>query len=214
MQYPEIQKKAQQEIDAVVGTDRLPSFDDRRDLPYVDALVKELFRWNPVLPMGFPRVAGCDDIYDGMFIPKNTMLIPNVWLFTRDEAYFKQAEMFNPERFLGPEPEMDPRTLMFGFGRRMCAGRELADKSVFLTIAMVLAVFDIRKPTRSDGSPIEQSLTFTTGVIVKPNEFGCDVEPRNAKAEHLVRSVEEEHPWGDSDAAKLADTKWNNQIAN
>lgn len=216
MQYPEIQKKAQQEIDTAVGTDRLPSFYDRRALPYVDAIVKEVFRWNPVLPMGFPRIASCDDIYDGMFIPKGTMLIPNVWLFLHDEAYFKEPETFKPERFLGPEPEMDPRTMMFGFGRRMCAGRELADKSVFLTIAMVLAAFDIRKPNRVDGSPIEQSPGFTTGVMIKPNNFECDVCVRNVKAEHLVRSavaeLEEEHNRpsyrGESDAAKLAAIEW------
>lgn len=216
MQYPEIQKKAQQEIDTVVGTDRLPSFDDRRALPYVDAIVKEVFRWNPVLPMGFPRIASCDDIYDGMFIPKGTMLIPNVWLFLHDEAYFKEPETFKPERFLGPAPEMDPRTMMFGFGRRMCAGRELADKSVFLTIAMVLAAFDIRKPSsKVDGSPIEQSPGFTTGVMIKPNDFECDVRVRNVKTEHLVRSAvepEEEHTGrsslGENDAAKLAAIKW------
>ena len=50
--YPEVQKKAQAEIDAVVGPDRLPSFSDRNSLPYIEALVKEIQRWNVVAPTG------------------------------------------------------------------------------------------------------------------------------------------------------------------
>ena len=208
MLLPDIQKKAQEEIDMVVGTDRLPSFEDRASLPYVDAIVKEVFRWHPILPMLFPHVSSSDDIYNGMFIPKGTLLIPNVWLFLHDEANYKEPALFNPERYLGPEPEMDPRTMCFGFGRRICAGRELADKSVFLTIAMVLATFNIRKPIGADGHVIEPTPSFTTGVISKPNDFECDIKPRSAKAEHLIRTVEEDHPWGESDAAKLAGVQW------
>lgn len=50
--HPEIQRRAQQEIDRVVGTDRLPAFSDRENLPYIDALIKETLRWHPVLPLG------------------------------------------------------------------------------------------------------------------------------------------------------------------
>lgn len=79
MVFPEVQRKAQEEIDRVVGSDRLPGFEDREDLPYIDALVKEVLRWHPVAPMGLPHQTTADDIYEGHFIPKGAMLMPNIW---------------------------------------------------------------------------------------------------------------------------------------
>jgi hypothetical protein len=93
--FPEVLKKAQAEIDAVVGNDRLPSFSDRENLPYVDALVKEVFRWHSVAPTGenfagkpwmtddlFLGVAHRvmeDDVHEGYFIPRGALIIANIW---------------------------------------------------------------------------------------------------------------------------------------
>jgi cytochrome P450 len=77
--YPEVQRKAQEEIDRVVGTRRLPSFDDRGNLPYVEAIVKEVLRWHPVAPMGLPHMTTDDIIFDGYLIPKGALIIPNIW---------------------------------------------------------------------------------------------------------------------------------------
>ena len=77
--YPEAQKKAQQEIDSVVGTGRLPEFTDRPSLPYVNALIKELLRWNPPLPMGIPHGVVADDEYDGYLIPAGAAVFVNLW---------------------------------------------------------------------------------------------------------------------------------------
>ena len=85
--YPEVQAKAQAEIDFVIGSDRLPHFDDRAQLPYVDAILRELVRWNPVVPLGkfgemsvfviaayhltgIPHATSGDDVYEGYYIPK------------------------------------------------------------------------------------------------------------------------------------------------
>jgi cytochrome P450 len=76
---PEVQKRAQEEIDRVVGTDRLPTVADRENLPYVDAVVKEVLRWHPVAPMGLPHRSTEDDICNGYLIPKGAMLFANVW---------------------------------------------------------------------------------------------------------------------------------------
>ncbi len=77
--YPEVQLKARQEIDRVVGTHRLPTLEDRPNLPYVEAVVKEAFRWHPIAPMGLPHVSAADDTCNGYFIPKGAMLLPNIW---------------------------------------------------------------------------------------------------------------------------------------
>lgn len=77
--YPEVQRKAQMEIDQVIGTDRLPGFQDRQNLPYIDAMVKEVLRWHPVAPMGLPHMTTEDDIYKGYLIPKGAYLLPNIW---------------------------------------------------------------------------------------------------------------------------------------
>lgn len=77
--HPEVQKRAQEEIDRVVGTDRLPTFEDREKLPYVEALYLETLRWNPVAPLGLPHVPIEDSMYQGHLIPKGAILMANCW---------------------------------------------------------------------------------------------------------------------------------------
>ena len=76
---PSVQKKAQEELDRVVGSARLPVFEDRRALPYVNALLKEVLRWHIVLPIGLPHRAVADDEYNGYLIPAGTIILTNVW---------------------------------------------------------------------------------------------------------------------------------------
>jgi len=95
--HPEIQQKARAEIDAVVGRDRLPDFSDRGSMPFMDCILKEVLRWKPVTPLGVPHATTDNDIYRGMFIPKNTTVLPNVWAMLHD------PEEFIPERFLQTE---------------------------------------------------------------------------------------------------------------
>ncbi|KAG1745654.1 cytochrome P450 [Suillus lakei] len=146
--FPDVQRKAQAEIDAVVGPDRLPSFADRNSLPYTEALVTEVLRWNVVFPTGFSHCVAEDDIHDGYFIPKGSLIFPNIWSMLNDPRTYANPSQFNPERFLandGKEPETEPRTMCFGFGRRICPGLHLADASIWISTVMSLAVFDISK---------------------------------------------------------------------
>jgi len=99
--YPEAQARAQSELDKVVGRARLPTFADYPHLPYIRAMVKEVLRWGPILPLAAPHVSTEDDWYEGMFIPKGTMCIPNVWHMHRDpQIYGEDAAHFNPARYL------------------------------------------------------------------------------------------------------------------
>ena len=77
--FPDIQRQAQEEIDRVIGTDRLPTMEDRARLPFVNAVLKESLRWHPVAPMGIPHMSSEDDFYEGYFIPKGSLIMPNIW---------------------------------------------------------------------------------------------------------------------------------------
>lgn len=79
MLYPEVQRKAREEIDRVVGTDRLPNCADRENLPYINAVQKEVMRWHTTAAMSLTHRADEDDVLDGYFIPKGALLIPNAW---------------------------------------------------------------------------------------------------------------------------------------
>jgi cytochrome P450 len=77
--FPEIQKKAQEEIDHIVGGNRLPAFADKLSLPYITCIVWESLRWNPVTPLGVAHCLTEDDEYNGYRIPKGSTVLPNVW---------------------------------------------------------------------------------------------------------------------------------------
>ncbi|KAF7374575.1 Cytochrome p450 [Mycena sanguinolenta] len=114
--HPDIQKKAQTEIDTVIGTDRLPEFEDRPSLPFVEALYRELMRWKPVTPLGNPRASTADDVYNGYFIPKGTTVISNIWAMTRDESIYPEPERFNPDRFFTADGKLDDEDTVLAFG--------------------------------------------------------------------------------------------------
>ena len=145
--FPEVQSRAQAELDAVVGRGRLPTFADAPRLPYVWAIIKEVLRWRPALRFGLPHASAEDDWYEGMFIPKGATYIANVWQCNHDRAVFgDDADEFRPERHLGDDGEPIPGPketnqeghVSFGFGRRVCVGRHLANESLFIHTARIL----------------------------------------------------------------------------
>jgi len=119
---PKAMKKAQEELDRVVGKGELPDFSHKDNLPYIDALVKEVLRWSPPLPVAFPNRAMQDDVYRGYFIPKGTTVIQNIWAVFRDPNVYPDPEAFNPDRFLKDEKidplVFNPEDRVFGTGRR------------------------------------------------------------------------------------------------
>jgi cytochrome P450 len=79
MLHPEVQAKARDEIDRVIGPTRLPNFEDRKDLPYVEMVVWETFRWHPVGPLALPHMTTAEDVCEGYLIPAGALVIPNIW---------------------------------------------------------------------------------------------------------------------------------------
>ncbi|EFZ04142.2 Cytochrome P450 CYP620C3 [Metarhizium robertsii ARSEF 23] len=202
--FPAIQKKAKDEIDLIIGVSRLPQLEDRDKLPYVSALVKETLRWLPVAPSGATHTTDEAFDYNGYYIPKGANLMPAVWWFLHDPQTYSDPSAFDPDRYLEPRNEPDPASEAFGYGRRICPGRYLADESLFLTISRLLAVFDINKAVDKRGEEIVPEINITPGLIGHPREFPYIIKPRSAKHVDLIRSIEVDHPWEEGDAGLLS----------
>ncbi|PCD19046.1 hypothetical protein FGRA07_05851 [Fusarium graminearum] len=153
--YPDVQKRAQEEIDRVVGHSRLPSFADKANLPYINSIAQEALRWHTLAPMGFPHMTTENDIYKGYFIPKNILLFPAVASITHDPDVYHDPMAFKPERYSEPYSEPSPADVVFGFGRRACPGKWIAEQTMFLIIAQTLATFNIEKDLDKDGREID-----------------------------------------------------------
>ncbi|RPD55979.1 cytochrome P450 [Lentinus tigrinus ALCF2SS1-6] len=194
---PEVQQKAREELDRVVGAHRLPDYCDNAALPYITAIVKETLRWQPVAPLALPHMVTEDDIYDGYFIPKGSLVIGNAWAILHDETVYPEPSKFNPDRFLypdgSPNPNVrDPSVAAFGFGRRKCPGRFLAVESLWLAIANILAVYEIGKAIGEDGQEITPAGDYVNGVMCFPKAFACAVRPRSKEHGALVLDLDDE----------------------
>ncbi|TFK18376.1 O-methylsterigmatocystin oxidoreductase [Coprinopsis marcescibilis] len=188
--HPEVQRKAQAAIDAVTGGDRLPIPADIDDIPYLEALVKEVTRWFTVSPLGVPHLSSEDEEFNGYFIPKGTLLMANSWAILHDPEVFQNPHEFRPERYLKDgkiDPTvLDPDLTAFGFGRRICPGRYIGKVILKFTVASVLSVFDIVPAKDANGNDIAPVLEQSTEVITSLKPYQCDVKPRSAKHAALL----------------------------
>ncbi|VDC00549.1 unnamed protein product [Peniophora sp. CBMAI 1063] len=191
--YPETQRRAQKELDAVVGRARVPTFADTANLPYICAMVREVVRWRPVTPLGIPHVSTEDDCYEGYVIPKGTIVCANVWELNRDpEAFGANADDFNPERYLdekgkllpSPMGTKDDGSYTFGFGRRICVGRHVANDSLFIDIATCLWAFSF---VNFDVQKLDANGYIDEGTIIVPRPFEVDIKPRFPEAIEILR---------------------------
>ncbi|KAK5275755.1 hypothetical protein LTR40_012544, partial [Exophiala xenobiotica] len=141
--------------------------------------------------------------------PKTGKLITHVAqnkYFTHDPQSYHDPMSFKPERFLssnGHTPEPDPHMYVFGFGRRICPGKILADNALYLTIAQSLAVFRIGKAVDQGKKEIEPEVKFQPGVVSHPVPYRNTIKPRSAHHEELIRKIENMYPWQESDAKTL-----------
>ena len=190
--HPEIQRKAQVQMDEVVGSDRLPSFEDRNQLPYLDHIVQETLRWCPVSPIGLPHRSIQHDDYNGMFIPKGSYVYANARAMTHDDRIYTNPDEFDPDRFIptseGGRGEPYPQG-QFGFGRRVCVGRHLAEASVWIVVACILATMHIEKVIDEDGHEITPDIELTNGLTSHPKYFECRIRARSQRCVELISAL-------------------------
>ncbi|KAF5315299.1 hypothetical protein D9619_007187 [Psilocybe cf. subviscida] len=205
---PDVVDKAQTELDAVVGRDRLPNYGDHDSLPYIEAIVREVLRWRPVLPLSPPHSTKGDDVYKGYFIPKGAVIMTNVWAISRNEEKYKDPESFNPNRFFDADGNLndDDSNYIFGFGRRICPGRHMAratvrfsssryspqrltDAQLWLSMACILALFDIGKAKDEQGNDIPITGEYTDSLVSHCMEHQCSIVPRFPETEGLIKEV-------------------------
>jgi len=187
--HPNIQEKAQAEIDRVVGSERLPTFADRKDLPYIDAILKETLRIHPILPMSLPYKALEEYSYRGWIIPKDAIIMANIWAITQDPARYPSPQEFIPERYIDQPGTLDPANLTFGLGRRVCPGQYIADAMLWMTMATVLATSTMSKARDENGVEITPALEYTGGTLSEPVHFPYKIKPRSAMAASLIRAA-------------------------
>ncbi|KAJ6531004.1 cytochrome P450 [Mycena vulgaris] len=195
--YSDVQMAAQKELDAVVGNERLPDISDRAQLPYVDALCKEVFAMARLPRRRAYHIAPAKISFITEVTVRSLCSSQRTrWLLrifgkmTHDPERYANPMAFNPTRFIATDTkkaEPDPAGMCFGFGRRICPGKLLADTALFMTCSAILATFNISK-ARENGVFVEPHLGQTAGTVSHVFPFKCSVQPRSARALELIRS--------------------------
>ncbi|KAF3693289.1 Cytochrome P450 2F3 [Channa argus] len=148
IKYPEAQERMQQEIDTVVGQERCPCMEDRKSLPFTDAVLHEIQRLMDIVPMSLPHYTLQDISFRGYTIPKDTLIIPLLHSVLREEKYWTTPWSFNPQHFLDENSNFkkNPAFLPFSTGKRSCVGESLARMEIFLFLASLLQHFTFSCP--------------------------------------------------------------------
>jgi len=142
---PNVAERLQKEIDSVVPRDRLPSLYDRKNMPYLEATILELFRYRTIFPITVPYMATCDTQVGAYDVRKDTTILVNLWAAHMDPLVWKDPENFRPERFLDDEMNIINQDLVivFSLGKRACLGEVLARQETFLFLSAILQQFNI-----------------------------------------------------------------------
>ncbi|XP_068100630.1 cytochrome P450 2K4-like [Hyperolius riggenbachi] len=177
MKYPEIQKKVREEIQAHIKPGEMPTVDDRRKMPYTDAVIHEVQRFCNIAPMNVPHATTKDVYFQGHHIPKDTAVIPLLTSVLYDKTQWEKPYEFNPNHFLDGSGKFVRRDafMPFSAGRRICAGEGLAKMELFLFFTGLLQTFTFHPPPGVSREDLD--LTPETGFILMPLPYLLCAKP-------------------------------------
>lgn len=200
--FPDAQAYAHEELSRVVGDYRLPSFDDEEALPFIRATVKEVLRIRPVTNIGTPHYTTDDVVYKNFVIPKNTIVSICQYALHFDPMKWTDPETFNPRRYLSYPLKAgayaaaaDPNSrdqFNFGAGRRICPGLHLAENSLFITIASILWLFEIKPPLDENGEELDVDVSdaaYEKGVNTLPKPYKIRFVPRKKERTRVLQEA-------------------------
>ncbi|KAL0576523.1 hypothetical protein V5O48_005443 [Marasmius crinis-equi] len=217
--FPDAQRKAHEELDRVIGQDRAPRPQDLEDLPYIRAVVNEVYRIRPPVPLSIPHATMQDEEYQGYILPKGTMIYQNLYGIFHNPEYFAEPEKFWPDRYLvtehGTKPGVDDSgfrsSLVFGSGRRICPGLDLGHNNASINTMNLLWAFNFTPAKGPDGKDVPIDLgAYEVGIVPSP-KFDCTITPRSKNIVDIVeREFAEATSVFESFEAGLAedDRKW------
>ncbi|KAE8339945.1 hypothetical protein BDV24DRAFT_134773 [Aspergillus arachidicola] len=184
--HPEAVKAAQDELDRVVGSDRLPTLNDLSHLPYVEAFVKEVLRWRPLVLAATHSVTQDDD-YRGYRIPRHAVILSNQWAMDMDREVWDSPDQFRPDRWMS---DMKRMPSAFGLGQRMCAGQYMAMESLLIMASRMLWAFTFEHAWEG-GKRIEiDSWAFhEESLFLVPKPYRARIQPRDQHRLHVIQSA-------------------------
>jgi cytochrome P450 len=196
--FPEVLRKAQEEVDRICGVARMPGKDDTNKLPYIRACMSEVLRWRPITPLAIAHHTSAEDTYQKYKIPAGTDIIINTWRIHHDESSYDSPSTFNPSRFLRNEYGGDTSpvkldsnkgrrtTYAFGAGRRVCPGQRFAENTMMMHFAKLVWAFDIE---RTGELPVHTWEGWTDGVITKPKRLNVRFQLRDEGRRNVIEDA-------------------------
>ena len=177
LRHPEVQSRIQQELDEVVGQDRLPNIQDQTNTPYTLAFIDEVHRFASHVPLGVQHWTNKDIQVDGFTIPANSIIIPNISEVHHEQQFWGSSRNeFRPERLLNTKGEYVKRKeiIPYSLGVRRCPGESLAKSEIYLAITALLQNFKFSSPQSEDAPSLEYNYGFT----LTPQKFKVNLTPR------------------------------------
>ncbi|KAK0224318.1 cytochrome P450 [Armillaria fumosa] len=189
--HPDVQRRAHAELDVNIVHGNFPTYEDKQNLPYINAILKETLRRYTPIPL-VHRKPSTDDTLHNFVIAKDTMILVNFWGMLNDPSTYPDPTSFRPERWTCDNTtSIDPLKVVFGFGRRLCPGRLLAEDLLFMMISSTLTLFEISPPTNEAGHHVYPTGEYSDGgmMFVAPLPFKCTFKVRSKQLAATVAAL-------------------------